>query len=183
METLFDSNLGEQGAPQLFTVAGARAASINSVSDLRNVALGVSTAEDCDVELRLTGVDELSEPLYLYDALNRTTRPVREGETLTIRSNAMGRYILTSKAMVPESAVRTAIRCYPTGQQGRVVASTEPTDRIRQIQIYDQLGRLRQEFFPNEPTHTFTLLPREVFLVTILTDEVPEGRTFKVIPR
>lgn len=183
VETLFDSNLGEQGAPQLFTVAGARAASINSVSDLRNVALGVSTAEDCDVELRLTGVDELSEPLYLYDALNRTTRPVREGEALTIRSNAMGRYILTSKAMVPESAVRTAIRCYPTGQQGRVVASTEPTDRIRQIQIYDNLGRLRQEFFPNEPTHTFTLLPREVFLVTILTDDVPEGRTFKVIPR
>lgn len=183
VETLFDSNLGEQGAPQLFTVAGARAASINSVSDLRNVALGVSTAEDCDVELRLTGVDELSEPLYLYDALNRTTRPVREGETLTIRSNAMGRYILTSKAMVPESAVRTAIRCYPTGQQGRVVASTEPTDRIRQIQIYDNLGRLRQEFFPNEPTHTFSLLPREVFLVTILTDDVPEGRTFKVIPR
>lgn len=183
VETLFDSNLGEQGAPQLFTVAGARAASINSVSDLRNVALGVSTAEDCDVELRLTGVDELSEPLYLYDALNRTTRPVREGEALTIRSNAMGRYILTSKTMVPESAVRTAIRCYPTGQQGRVVASTEPTDRIRQIQIYDNLGRLRQEFFPNEPTHTFTLLPREVFLVTILTDDVPEGRTFKVIPR
>lgn len=183
VETLFDSNLGEQGAPQLFTVAGVRAASINSVSDLRNVALGVSTAEDCDVELRLTGVDELSEPLYLYDALNRTTRPVREGEALTIRSNAMGRYILTSKAMVPESAVRTAIRCYPTGQQGRVVASTEPTDRIRQIQIYDNLGRLRQEFFPNEPTHTFTLLPREVFLVTILTDDVPEGRTFKVIPR
>lgn len=183
VETLFDSNLGEQGAPQLFTVAGARAASINSVSDLRNVALGVSTAEDCDVELRLTGVDELSEPLYLYDALNRTTRPVREGEALTIRSNAMGRYILTSKAMVPESAVRTAIRCYPTGQQGRVVASTEPTDHIRQIQIYDNLGRLRQEFFPNEPTHTFTLLPREVFLVTILTDDVPEGRTFKVIPR
>lgn len=183
VETLFDSNLGEQGAPQLFTVAGARAASINSVSDLRNVALGVSTAEDCDVELRLTGVDELSEPLYLYDALNRTTRPVREGEALTIRSNAMGRYILTSKAMVPESAVRTAIRCYPTGQQGRVVASTEPADRIRQIQIYDNLGRLRQEFFPNEPTHTFTLLPREVFLVTILTDDVPEGRTFKVIPR
>ena len=183
VETLFDSNLGEQGAPQLFTVAGARAASINRVSDLRNVALGVSTAEDCDVELRLTGVDELSEPLYLYDALNRTTRPVREGEALTIRSNAMGRYILTSKAMVPESAVRTAIRCYPTGQQGRVVASTEPTDRIRQIQIYDNLGRLRQEFFPNEPTHTFSLLPREVFLVTILTDDVPEGRTFKVIPR
>ena len=183
VETLFDSNLGEQGAPQLFTVAGARAASINRVSDLRNVALGVSTAEDCDVELRLTGVDELSEPLYLYDALNRTTSPVREGETLTIRSNAMGRYILTSKAMVPESAVRTAIRCYPTGQQGRVVASTEPTDRIRQIQIYDNLGRLRQEFFPNEPTHTFSLLPREVFLVTILTDDVPEGRTFKVIPR
>lgn len=183
VETLFDSNLSEQGAPQLFTVAGARAASINSVSDLRNVALGVSTAEDCDVELRLTGVDELSEPLYLYDALNRTTRPVREGETLTIRSNAMGRYILTSKAMVPESAVRTAIRCYPTGQQGRVVASTEPTDRIRQIQVYDNLGRLRQEFFPNEPTHTFSLLPREVFLVTILTDGVPEGRTFKVIPR
>lgn len=183
VETLFDSNLNEQGAPQLFTVAGARAASINRVSDLRNVALGVSTAEDCDVELRLTGVDELSEPLYLYDALNRTTRPVREGEALTIRSNAMGRYILTSKAMVPESAVRTAIRCYPTGQQGRVVASTEPTDRIRQIQIYDNLGRLRQEFFPNEPTHTFSLLPREVFLVTILTDDVPEGRTFKVIPR
>ena len=183
VETLFDSNLSEQGAPQLFTVAGARAASINRVSDLRNVALGVSTAEDCDVELRLTGVDELSEPLYLYDALNRTTSPVREGETLTIRSNAMGRYILTSKAMVPESAVRTAIRCYPIGRQGRVVASTEPTDRIRQIQIYDNLGRLRQEFFPNGPTHTFTLLPREVFLVTVLTDDVPEGRTFKVIPQ
>lgn len=183
VETLFDSNLNEQGAPQLFTVAGSRAASINRVSDLRNVALGVSTAEDCDVELRLTGVDELSEPLYLYDALHRTTRPVREGEALTIRSNAMGRYILTSKAMVPESAVRTAIRCYPTGRQGRVVASTEPTDRIRQIQIYDNLGRLRQEFFPKEPTHTFSLLPREVFLVTILTDDVPEGRTFKVIPR
>ena len=181
VETLFDSNLTSKGIPQLYTIAGNRAASINHVSDLRNVALGVSTPEDEDVELRLTGVNALPAPLYLYDAQTRTTTPVLEGEPLTIRTNAPGRYLLTSKALTPSSEVKTALRCYPV-QQGKVVASTEPSDRLTSIMVYDTLGRLKQEIHPSEAVQQFSL-PKEVYLITLTSEAVPEGRTFKVVVR
>ena len=179
VETLFDSNL-RASAPQLFTVAGQQAAAINRLADLRNVPLAVSTPADTDVRFSVSGAEALREPLYLYDAEAGTSRQLTAADTLTIRSNQLGRYFLCSRAMQPASAVSTALRCWPTGEKGGVVASTEPTDRLTLIQAFDSLGRLHTELHPSDPVARFTL-PAGVWLVTVASEAVPEGRTFKLI--
>ena len=179
VEALFDSNLTTLNVPQLYTIAGNRAAAINHVSDLRNVALAASTDKEESLQLTITGINTLAEPLYLYDAQERTTTPILEGEPISISSNAVGRYLLTSKAMQPTSAVKTALRCYPT-QHGGVVASTEPTDQLTSIMVFDTLGHLKRELTPNAAVSQFTLSPG-VYLITVSSTDVPEGRTFKVL--
>ena len=179
-EMLFDSNLTENGTPQLYTLAGNRAAAINSVSDLRNVPLGFTSAKEEEVEFKVKGVNTLSSPLYLYDAKLRRITPVLEDEPVKVTTNEPGRYLLTSKAMTPASEVKTALRCYSTGEQGGVVASTDPEDRLTQIQVYDTLGRLQRELTPGESVHRF-FLPKGLYLITVSSDAVSEGRTFKVM--
>ena len=179
-EAFFDTDLAAADRPLLYTLAGTRAASVNRLSDLRNVPLSVVTASPADLTLTVSGTGALSAPIYLYDAERRTATPLTDGTSITLRSNAPGRYLLTSRAFTPESAVRTALRCYPTGQRGGVVASTEPTDRLTAIQAYDTLGRLKLDLQPDAPTHEFTL-PKGVWLVTLTSEAVPEGRTFKLI--
>ena len=179
-EMLFDSNLTEEGAPQLYTLAGTHAAAINSLSDLRNVPLGIASAKDEEVELSVKGVNTLSSPLYLYDAKQRRTTPILEDEPVKVTTNEPGRYLLTSKAMTPSSDVKTALRCYPTGQPGCMVASTDPEDRLTSIQVYDTLGRLVRDLAPSEAVHQFTL-PEGLYLITVSSEAVSEGRTFKVM--
>lgn len=179
-EMLFDSNLTEEGAPQLYTLAGTHAAAINSLSDLRNVPLGIASAKDEEVELSVKGVNTLSSPLYLYDAKQRRTTPILEDEPVKVTTNEPGRYLLTSKAMTPSSDVKTALRCYPTGQPGCMVASTDPEDRLTGIQVYDTLGRLVRDITPSEAVHQFTL-PQGLYLITVSSEAVSEGRTFKVV--
>lgn len=179
VETLFDTNIGET-MPQLYTMAGQKAATINRTADLQNVPLGVQSPKDDMVTLTVEGAEALSQPLFLYDAVKKETTPLTAASRVSLKPNVAGRYFLTSQA-VEQQAVQTTLRCYSM-TPGTIVAATTPSDALTEIAVYDVHGRTLAVYGPDAPVYTFRQ-PSGVYLVTLNSREVPEGRTFKVLVR
>lgn len=180
VEAMFDSN-AELHAPVLYTMAGQMAAAINHVPDLRNVPLAILSNDSTQVQLSVTGMELLRQPVYLYDAAAHTTTQLHEGNPVSVSTNAIGRYFLTSEAIEP-GKVQTALRCYAI-EGSRIVASTTPDDRITSVLVFTPDGRLVREFKPNASTATYTLPASATYLITVSSEKVTEGRTFKVVVR
>ena len=135
--TLLDSELD---APTVYTVAGNYAAAVNAVHDCQNIPLGVYAKDNEEVELTVEGASQLTEPLYLYDAVTRSSTPI-EGDsyTLNLTGSSHGRYFLTTDA--GNIRVESDIRIYsPNG--GQLIISASPSDKLKQVQIYDLSGRM-----------------------------------------
>ena len=134
--TLLDSELD---APTVYTVAGNYAAAVNAIHDYKNVPLGVYADVDEEVELTIEGASQLVEPLYLYDAVTRSTTPI-EGDsyTLNIQGSSHGRYFLTTDEGI---TVESDIRIYSPADGQLIIAST-PSDKLKHVQVYDLSGRV-----------------------------------------
>ena len=134
--TLLDSELD---APTVYTVAGNYAAAVNAIHDYKNVPLGVYADADEDVELTIEGASQLVEPLYLYDAVTRSTTPI-EGDsyTLNLQGSSHGRYFLTTDEGI---TVESDIRIYSPADGQLIIAST-PSDKLKHVQVYDLSGRV-----------------------------------------
>ena len=135
--TLLDSELD---APTVYTVAGNYAAAVNAVHDCQNIPLGVYAKDNEEVELTIEGASQLTEPLYLYDAVTRSSTPI-EGDsyTLNLTGSSHGRYFLTTDA--GNIRVESDIRIYsPNG--GQLIIAASPSDKLKQVQIYDLSGRM-----------------------------------------
>lgn len=134
--TLLDSELD---APTVYTVAGNYAAAVNAIHDYKNVPLGVYADVDEEVELTIEGASQLVEPLYLYDAVTRSTTPI-EGDsyTLNLQGSSHGRYFLTTDEGI---TVESDIRIYSPADGQLIIAST-PSDKLKHVQVYDLSGRV-----------------------------------------
>ena len=135
--TLLDSELD---APTVYTVAGNYAAAVNAVHDCQNIPLGVYAKDNEEVELTVEGASQLTEPLYLYDAVTRSSTPI-EGDsyTLNLTGSSHGRYFLTTDA--GNIRVESDIRIYsPNG--GQLIIAASPSDKLKQVQIYNLSGRM-----------------------------------------
>ena len=134
--TLLDSELD---APTVYTVAGNYAAAVNAIHDYKNVPLGVYADADEEVELTIEGASQLVEPLYLYDAVTRSTTPI-EGDsyTLNLQGSSHGRYFLTTDEGI---TVESDIRIYSPADGQLIIAST-PSDKLKHVQFYDLSGRV-----------------------------------------
>ena len=134
--TLLDSELD---APTVYTVAGNYAAAVNAIHDYKNVPLGVYAKDGEEVELSIEGASQLVSPLYLYDAVTRSTTPI-DGDsfTLNLTGSSHGRYFLTT-----DEGIKAAgdIRIYSPADGQLIIAST-PSDRLKQVQVYDLNGRM-----------------------------------------
>ena len=177
VETLFDSNIGEN-VPQLYTMAGQKAATINRMTDLQNVPLGVQAPTDEEVTLTVSGAETLSQPLYLFDAKKKTTVRLTADASVTLKANETGRYFLTSQAVAPQP-IQTALRCYSM-TAGTIVAATSANDVLTEIAVYDTKGRTVALYHPDTAVYTFRQSPG-IYLVTLNSRDVPEGRTFKIL--
>ncbi len=176
VESIFDSNLSD--APQVYTVSGSRAAAVNRRASLRNVPFGVEADNDDEVTLSLGGLSGLTAPVYLYDAKTDRSQRLTDSTAVTISTNAAGRYFLTS-SLKEKEADATALRCYSV-TPGHVVAATSADDRLTSIDIYDMTGRFLYSREANTAVQEF-LLSRGIYLITLSSEQVPEGRTFKLI--
>ena len=176
VEAMFDSNT-TGSALTLYTMAGQLAAAINHVPDLCNVPLGIVAPATSAATLRIAGTDQLRKPLYLYDAHTKHYTQLTDSTAVTLTPNAVGRYALTSQAIAPQP-VQTALRCWAS-QGGMVTATTAPDDCLRAVLVFDPTGRLVREFQPAAVSYSFNL-PAGPYLITVCSDAVTEGRTFKV---
>lgn len=177
VEAMFDSNTTGT-APTLYTMAGQLAAAINHVPDLRNVPLGIMAPDTTTaVTLRIAGTDQLGKPLYLYDAHTKHYTLLTDSTAVVLTPNAVGRYALTSEAIAPQP-VQTALRCWASAG-GKVTATTAPDDCLRSVLVFDPSGRLVRELQPAAVSYSFKL-PAGPYLITVCSDAVSEGRTFKV---
>lgn len=93
VEALFDSNLAD--VPMVYTVAGNQAVSINQLPTLDVVPFGVTCSSDEPVNVTMTGTDAVGGEFYVFDALDGSSTPVMEGETISVQPNDYGRYFLT----------------------------------------------------------------------------------------
>lgn len=133
---LLDSEID---APMAYTIAGNYAAAVNAIHDYKNVPLGVYAKDGEEVELTIEGASQLVSPLYLYDAVTRSTTPI-EGDsyTLSLTGSSHGRYFLTTDEGIKAEG---DIRIYSPADGQLIIAST-PSDRLKQVQVYDLNGRM-----------------------------------------
>ena len=121
---LLDSEID---APMAYTVAGSYAAAVNAIHDYKNVPLGVYAKDGEEVELSIEGASQLVSPLYLYDAVTRSTTPI-DGDsfTLNLTGSSHGRYFLTT-----DEGIKAAgdIRIYSPADGQLIIASTPLSPR------------------------------------------------------
>ena len=162
---LLDSELD---APMAYTVAGSYAAAVNAIHDYKNVPLGVYAKDGEEVELSIEGASQLVSPLYLYDAVTRSTTPI-DGDsfTLNLTGSSHGRYFLTT-----DEGIKAAgdIRIYSPADGQLIIAST-PSDRLKQVQVYDLNGRM-VESRQNVGTATCQLyVPGGIYIVRVQSEQ------------
>lgn len=178
VEVIFDKDL--TSAPQVYTVSGNCAAAINHLTSLRNVPLGVEAETDDEVQFSVSGTALLPEPLYLFDAKTNQHTLLTDSVRVMLSPNSVGRYFLTSN-MPEATSVQTDLRCYSV-HAGKVVAATTEADNITSVEVFDFMGRFLRSYTPHQSVYTFDM-PQGVYLITLSSEKVPEGRTFKVIVR
>lgn len=162
---LLDSEID---APMAYTVAGSYAAAVNAIHDYKNVPLGVYAKDGEEVELSIEGVSQLVSPLYLYDAVTRSTTPI-DGDsfTLNLTGSSHGRYFLTTDEGIKAEG---DIRIYSPADGQLIIAST-PSDRLKQVQVYDLNGRM-VESRQNVGTATCQLyVPGGIYIVRVQSEQ------------
>lgn len=83
-------------APQVYTVAGNTAVSVNQLKDAQRIPLGVTAADGSVVTLTFSGVAAVKDAA-LYDAELQSETPLHEGYQLTVNGSSYGRYFLIGK--------------------------------------------------------------------------------------
>ena len=97
-EMIADGNTGD--IPQIYTVAGDRAVTLNSLPTVGWLPLGILAEDDKEVETTFSGFSYTTSDMYLYDAQTSQFIPLENGTTVTMKANALGRYYLTSHKSV-----------------------------------------------------------------------------------
>ena len=176
---MIDSELTD--IPQVYTVAGDRAAGVNAVKSLVNVPLGVYAASDKEeVTLTIEGVSNFIGTLYLYDAVTGKSQAlVGDSHTFYVTGSTHGRYFLRSSESptTNETVQADAISIY-SAVPGKVVVSA--TERLKQVQVFTTSGTLVRSLQPNQSVHTFDL-SQGLYLIRAVTDGMV--KTEKVLVR
>lgn len=161
--TLLDSELAE--IPQVYTVAGDRAAGVNAVKEITNIPLGVYTdsAQD-EVTLTIEGANHFINTLYLYDAQTRKSQALTgDSHTLHLTGSSHGRYFLrSSENPTGNEAISTdAISIYSAEAGKVIVSATAPLTRVRVVSLSGQVIR---SLVPNQPVSTVRL-PKGIYII------------------
>lgn len=129
-------------APQVYTVAGNTAVSVNWLKDAQQIPLGVFAAtEDDEVTLTFTGLGALRSP-RLYDAELNTETLLSEGYQLTVKGSSHGRYFLRSLGGALTGLTPTTtdpeLTVYSV-RPGELIVSSNAT--LQSVQVFTADGR------------------------------------------
>ena len=138
VQLLTDLLGNESEEPNVYTVAGDIATSINRIKDLRQIPLGIFAADDDVTTLTFTGVAALMEM--------NTDTPLTEGYTLTVNGASHGRYFIRAKGAGEGTTGITDVETGDGGVnvysvvQGQVVVSAGA--ELREVRVYSVGGAL-----------------------------------------
>ncbi|MBO5224888.1 MAG: T9SS type A sorting domain-containing protein [Parabacteroides sp.] len=143
----------EVGTPQIYTVAGNKMTAINVTPELKDLPLGVYSADNTPVTLNFQ-VSGAMGNVSLYDRETKKSYPLTGGLTITVEGNTSGRYFLRgSVATSNEIVAKKEAICY-SGAPGRI--DVIHSALLQQVAVYSLSGQ-RVRFLDNLNTPTLTL--------------------------
>lgn len=178
-ELLLDSNLGD--IPAIYTVAGTQTASVNVRSNFVHIPIGVYSPNNGDVPVTVSvGADFVD--LSLYDAENKTTRPlVGDESSFTLEGNCHGRYFLcgTYTATANEELSAADVISIYSPKRGEVIVTASAP--LQSIRVYTLDGKLYTARGDVNMDVVRLTLPAGIYAVQVMTQDA--NKTDKVIVR
>ncbi|MCD8291095.1 MAG: T9SS type A sorting domain-containing protein, partial [Prevotella sp.] len=142
---LKDATLQSSSMPLVYTVAGDKAVSINTLNSQKTIPLGVFVDDNSTYTLTFVGVDNVIEPT-LYDAYTNTKTAITEGYSIEIAGATHGRYYINSLGKASTGILDTSEQSYgmnaysPSSRTVTVSSDAE----INTVEIYSINGALEK---------------------------------------
>ena len=165
---MIDSELTD--IPQVYTVAGDRAAGVNIVKNIQNIPLGIYAGNKEEVTLTIEGISQFIGTLYLYDAVTKKLQTlVGDSHTLTLSGSSHGRYFLRSSDSPTgnETIHADAISIY-SPVRGQVFVSAN--ESLKLVQVFTTNGTMVRSLTPYHPVSQFTL-SQGVYIIRAVAGE------------
>lgn len=178
-ELLLDSNLGD--IPAIYTVAGTQTASVNVRSNFVHIPIGVYSPNNGDVPVTVSVGADFAD-LSLYDAENKTTRPlVGDESSFTLEGNCHGRYFLcgTYTATANEELLAADVISIYSPKRGEVIVTASAP--LQSIRVYTLDGKLYTARADVNMDVVRLTLPAGIYAVQAMTQDA--NKTDKVIVR
>ena len=149
----------------------------NAVNDIYMIPLAVNVIdgeEIGDITIEFSGIDNLSQFVYLYDSYEDIYISLAEGDILNfnVEENQENRYYITShrKGEIPteldDSMIET-VKILNTGEGQLMIYSSE---NITSLKVYDLTGKLIvSEQNINTQQYNITLPENNVYMFDIVT--------------
>ncbi len=142
---LEDDSWTKKGKPMVYTVAGDKAVSVNSLNSLTVIPLGVFVSDNSSYTLTFVGVDNVDQPM-LYDAQTNILTPITEGFTVAMEGSSHGRYFIHTASNMTSGITETVEEDYgmtafsPTSRTIVVSSNAE----LRNVEVYSVGGTLQK---------------------------------------
>ncbi len=171
---LKDASLQNSSMPLVYTVAGDKAVSINTLNSQTTIPLGVFVDDNSTYTLTFVGVDNVVEPT-LYDAETNTRTPITEGYSIEITGATHGRYYINSLGKTSTGIVETAEQSYGMNaySPSRRTVTVSSNAELRTIEIYSVNGTLQKRVNVTDNSYATTIsgVDSGIAIIRALTDE------------
>lgn len=166
VETFIDDNVKD--APTVYTLCGRLATTVNRLSNITSVPLGIESAKSSTTKVTFNGVESVGDSLQLYDAQTGETTDLYDGLTVEMPGKTQMRYFIISGGINQREAVNESNLQLWTESHAVNVKSTTGAD-ITLVRAFDSAGRLLYSAEPGSAEHRFTLSAKGVVVVEART--------------
>ncbi len=175
-----DVSMQTAEVPMVYTVAGDRAVSVNRISRLQVIPLGLFGSDTQTATLTFTGVDKVKDPV-LYDSKTGSGTPITEGYTLSVSGQSHGRYFIrTSGVATGITETQTAghsLSVYSV-VRGQVIVSSDTA--LKRIEVCTAGGTLERVVTADGMSCTIDGIDSGVTVVRVFTENGTETRKILV---
>ena len=162
----------------IYSIVDSQAVAYNTVDDIYMIPLSINVIdgeEMGDITFEFSGVDNLSQFVYLYDSYEDRYISLAEGDIFNynVEENQAVRYYITSRRIgetptdLDESMIET-VKILNFGEGQLMVYASE---NIISLNVYDLTGKLIvSETNINAPQYNITLPQNNVYMFEVITE-------------
>ena len=186
VDLLYDQNLKD--IPQVYTVAGNEAVTVNAVPELSWIPLGIVSQQAEEVSLTLKGVNKLDAPVYLYDAASASYTELHDGEAVKVKAGDHGRYFLTQTRTSTgidrmEAEEQSApVKVYSPAA-GMIVVSALGGEKLDRVQVFTLDGKMVHSYQLPDKQRMILRVPSGVYIVKASTQSCAQAKGQKIAVR